>query len=158
MKNTLLIVAILCSSAALSQDDSSMVRYFNPSSLAKPNGYSHAVAVDLGNATMVILSGQVALDSEGRLVGEGDIGKQTEQVFLNIKGIINHAGGTMNDIVKLSYFMLDVSGVQKVRDVRDKFINVKTPPVSTLVQVSGLFRKDMLIEIEATVIIPKQKQ
>lgn len=80
--------------------------------------------------------------------------KQTEQVFRDIKNCVANAGGTMDNIVKLSYFTLDVSQIQKVRDVRDKFINITKPPASTLVQVSKLFREDILIEIEATAIIP----
>jgi 2-iminobutanoate/2-iminopropanoate deaminase len=60
----------------------------------------------------------------------------------------------MEDVVKLSYFLLDVSQIQKVRDTRDRFINTAKPPASTLVQVGKLFRDDILIEVEATAIIP----
>jgi 2-iminobutanoate/2-iminopropanoate deaminase len=63
----------------------------------------------------------------------------------------------MNDIVKLSYYLKDVSKIQQVRAIRDMYINTQTPPASTLVEVSKLFRDDMLIEIEATAVIPKKK-
>ena len=62
----------------------------------------------------------------------------------------------MDNIVKISIYMLDVSQIQTVRDIRNKFINLKNPPASTLVQVGKLFRDDILIEIEATAIIPKK--
>ena len=61
----------------------------------------------------------------------------------------------MDHLVKLNYFVLDGNEIQPIRDVRDKYINTKTPPASTLVKVSGLFREDILIEIEATFVIPK---
>jgi 2-iminobutanoate/2-iminopropanoate deaminase len=111
--------------------------------------------VDLGKSKMLVLSGQVALDVNGKLVGKGDVAKQTEQVFTNIKHIVEGAGGTMKDVIKLTYYIKDVSKIQAVRDVRDKYINTKTPPASTLVEVSKLFRDDILIEIEATQLFQK---
>ena len=131
------------------------VQLINPATIAAPRGYSHAAVVDLGNCKMVILSGQVALDPKGNLVGANDIVKQTEQVFKNIKSIVEAAGGNMNHLVKLGYFTTDVSQIQGIRTIRDQFINTKTPPASTLVQVNKLYREDVLIEIEATAIIPK---
>lgn len=139
---------------SFSQQDTSLVKLINPPSLSTPRGYSHVAEINLGNCTMLIISGQVALDEKGNLVGKDDMAKQAEQVFKNIKNCVANAGGTMDNIVKLSYFILDVSQIQKVRDVRDKFINTTKPPASTLVQVSKLFREDILIEIEATAIIP----
>jgi len=104
---------------------------------------------------MVILSGQVSLDQSGNLVGKDDVGKQAEQIFTNIKNAISEIGGNMNHVVKLSYYLTDVSKIQLVRNVRDKYINTQNPPASTLVQISKLYREDILIEIEATAIIPK---
>jgi 2-iminobutanoate/2-iminopropanoate deaminase len=119
-----------------------------------PAGYSQAAVVNLGTAKMVIMSGQIALDKQGNLVGKDDLEKQTEQAFKNIKSIVEAAGGTMDNIVKLNYFIKDASKVKLVRAVRDQFVNTKTPPASTLVEVSRLFREDLLIEIEATAVIP----
>lgn len=145
---------LLASLYGFSQQDTSLVKLINPSIVHSPKGYSHVAEINLGNCTMLIISGQVALDEKGNLVGKDDMGKQAEQVFKNIKNCVTNTGGTMDNIVKLSYFTLDVSQIQKVRDVRDKFINTAKPPASTLVQVSKLFREDILIEIEATAIIP----
>lgn len=133
-----------------------VVTFKNPGGLSTPKGYSHVAEVDLGKSKMLVLSGQVALDVNGKLVGKGDVAKQTEQVFTNIKHIVEGAGGTMKDVIKLTYYIKDVSKIQAVRDVRDKYINTKTPPASTLVEVSKLFRDDILIEIEATAIVPKK--
>jgi enamine deaminase RidA (YjgF/YER057c/UK114 family) len=53
--------------------------------VSAPHGYSHAIKIDLGNCKMLIISGQVAIDNKGNVIGKGDFGKQTEQVFQNIK-------------------------------------------------------------------------
>jgi enamine deaminase RidA (YjgF/YER057c/UK114 family) len=105
---------------------------------------------------MLLISGQVALDGQGNLVGRDDLSKQTEQVFRNLKQLVEASGGTMQQVAKLSYFMLDISQIQTVREVRNRYLNTAAPPASTAVQVSKLFRDDLLIEIEATVIIPKK--
>ncbi len=156
MKKILLISFLLGALTGFSQTDSSMVKFKNPSSVATPKGYSHAAIIDLGNCHMIVLSGQVPLDSKGSLVGKDDVTKQTEQVFLNIRNIITELGGSMDNVIKLEFYMVDASGIQTVRDIRDKFINTKNPPTSTLVEVRKLFRNDILIEIGATAIIPKK--
>lgn len=143
-------------SSGRAQTPSNPVQFINPPSVAAPHGYSHAAVIDLGSSKMVILSGQVPLDQQGNLVGAGDLGRQAEQAFQNIRNIVVAAGGTMDNVVKLGFFVADMSKLQALRDVRDKFINTKNPPTSTLVQVSKLYREDVLIEIEATAIIPKK--
>jgi len=149
-------LALLLSLRSFSQTNS-IVSFKNPSSVSTPKGYSHAAVIDLGNCHMILLSGQVPLDSKGNLVGKDDFAKQTEQVFVNIKNSITELGGSMDNIVKLGYFITDASQVQTIRNIRDKYINTQQPPASTLVQVSKLYREDVFIEIEATVIIPKKQ-
>ncbi|WP_199756952.1 RidA family protein [Pedobacter sp. KBW06] len=154
--NKLLFTFLLFFPIAMNaQQKSNPVKFFNSPAVAPPKGYSQAVEIDLGNSRMILLSGQVPLDVKGNLVGNGDVSKQTEQIFENIKKIIAEAGGTMNDLVKIAIYMTDISQVQKFRDVRDQYINLKQPPTSTLVEVTKLFREDVHIEIEATAIIKK---
>ncbi len=154
MKFTLpLLLVLFIASRTFSQGSLKLV---NANAVATPKGYSHAAQIDLGNATMLLIAGQVPLDKQGNLVGKDDMSKQTEQVFTNIKNIIEEAGGNMNHLAKISIFIRDVSKIQAVRDVRDKFVNTNTPPASTLVEVSKLYRDDVLIEIEATAVIPKK--
>lgn len=136
--------------------DTAIVNFKNPASVATPKGYSHTAIIDLGSCQMIVLSGQVPLDNNGNLVGQGDFEKQSEQVLLNIKNILSELGAAMEDIIRLGIYTTDISQMQAFRDVRDKFINLKTPPTSTLVQVSKLFRAEVLIEVEATAIIPKR--
>ena len=155
MKKTILFQFIFFPVLGFSQADTSIIKFLNPSAVSVPQGYSHAVQIDLGNCTMLLISGQVALDKDGNLVGKGDLAKQTEQVFTNIKSIIEDAGGKMNNLVKTGIYLTDASQIQIFRRTRDKFINLKNPPVSTLVLVIKLFWEYVLIEIEATAIIPK---
>lgn len=156
MKNILLITALLLAMNASSQTKNDIVQLVNPAGVAIPKGYSQAAVIDLGNCTMVIMSGQVPLDKNGQLVGKGDMVQQAEQVFRNIKGIVEGMGGTMNDIVKLNYLVTDLTQLPYVRNVRDQYINSQKPPASTLAQVTKLYRDDVLIEVEATAVIAKK--
>ena len=156
IKPALIVFFVLFTVPAFAQSGSGIVTFRNPASVAAAKGYSHAAEVDLGNCKMLIISGQVALDKQGNLVGKNDLAKQTEQVFLNIRNIVSESGGTMDNVVKLGFYLTNVSQIQAVRDIRNKFINMQAPPASTLVEVSRLFREDILIEIEATAIIPKK--
>ncbi|HMG08065.1 MAG TPA: RidA family protein [Mucilaginibacter sp.] len=157
MKKHLYLILLCISSACFAQSSPPDVAFINPPSVSTAKGYSQAVTIDLGKSIMVSLSGQVALDKVGNLVGKGDLTLQVQQVFTNIKSIVESAGGSMNDVIKLNYYMLDVSQVQVIRNIRDKFVNVSHPPASTLVQVSKLFRDDILVEIEATAVIRKKQ-
>jgi 2-iminobutanoate/2-iminopropanoate deaminase len=155
-KKWLLAVGLFLSCQVFSQTNSPLVSFRNPNTVSAPTGYSHVAEIDLGNCTMLLISGQVALDANGTLIGKNDLAKQTEQVFINIKNILLASGGNMEHLVKTGIFMRDASQILLFRDIRNKFINPKNPPASTLVEVSRLFREDILIEIEATAIIPKK--
>ena len=157
MKKIFFFFLLCISLKGFSQSDkSSIIQYRNPSSVVPVKGYSHSVEIDLGNCKMIILSGQIALDKNGNLVGKGNVAEQAEQVFVNIKNIVAASGGTMDDVIKINIYMIDISQAQVMRNVRNKFINLVKPPTSILMQVSKLVRDDILIEIEATAIIPKK--
>src|SRR5215475_9233941 len=126
--------------------------FINPERLIAPGQavYSHVAKVNRGR--IVYISGQVPSDASGRVIGEGDFEAQVEQVFSNLKIAVEAAGGVMADIVKLNYFIaaeVDQADVQKMRPVRDRYLNVAQPPASTLVAISRLMRPEWLIEIEA---------
>jgi enamine deaminase RidA (YjgF/YER057c/UK114 family) len=148
--------AFLISLTLCAQQTPDNVQFFNPSGLSTPHGYSHTAVIDLGTCKMVIISGQVPLDKSGNLVGKDDMGIQAGEVFLNIKTVLDELRGSMDDVVKLGIYVTDMGQLQAIRSARDKYINVNNPPASTLVQVGRLFRPDVLIEVEATAIIPKR--
>lgn len=130
---------------------SQMIRFVNPPTLPHPFGYSHVAEV-LGGKT-IYLSGQVALDHSGNLIGPGDLRAQAQQVFVNLKAALEAIGTDFTAVVKLTYFLLDISQIQSVREVRDQFVNIQQPPASSAVEVRRLFRDDLLIEIEAIAVV-----
>jgi reactive intermediate/imine deaminase len=127
-------------------------QFLNPDTLPKSVGYSQIAKVS-GGQTLYI-AGQIGLDASGQLVGPGDLAAQTLQTFRNIEAALSACGATFHNVVKLSYFMLDISQIAVVRAIRDQFVNVENPPASTAVEVRRLFRDDILIEIEAIAVIP----
>ena len=125
-------------------------RFLSPDTLAPPFGYSHVVDAPAGR--IVYVSGQVPLDATGNLVGEGDFGAQVRQVFENLAAALAAADVSWNDVVKLNYFVRDIDQVAALRAIRDEYVNTEQPPASTLVEVSRLFRDDVLVEIEAVAV------
>ena len=127
--------------------------FLNPDGVAKSPYYTHAVAVEGGKT--IYISGQVALNAEGQIVGKGDLRAQTVQVFENLKLVLQAAGAGFGDIVKLNTYVVNLKpeGVAAIREVRTKYLPTTNPPASTLVGVLALFREDVLIEIEAVAVI-----
>ncbi len=128
-----------------------MQHHIRPAGSPPTNGYSHAVA--FAGAT-VMVSGQVPLDADGKLVGADDALEQTRQVFWNITAALAAAGAQMSDVVKLTVFLTDLADLPAFRSARDEFIDVSRPPASSLVQVSGLVSPDFRVEIEAVAALP----
>jgi len=122
-------------------------RFVNPPGIAAPRGYTHVVDVPAGR--MVYIAGQVAFDAQGNLVGKGDTRAQTEQVFKNLQIALESAGCTFADVVKLNWYVRDVSQVATFREVREQFLGSGPRPASTLVQIQSLVRDDLLLEVEA---------
>jgi enamine deaminase RidA (YjgF/YER057c/UK114 family) len=132
-------------------------RLFNPETMAKPAaGYSQVAEVTGGKT--VYISGQVALDRDGNLVGKDDFRAQVQQVFENLKAAVEAAGGNFHNVVKLNFYCsdtVDSSQIQLAREVRDKYVNPGHPPTSTLVVVKRLVRPEWLIEVEAVAVVGK---
>jgi 2-iminobutanoate/2-iminopropanoate deaminase len=134
------------------QKNVEMIQFKNTESVFQIKGLSQVVEVPLGTSKMLILSGQVPVNQKGEVVGT-DIKTQTQQVFQNIRAVLEHCGASLNDIVKLGIFTTDISKIAEFREVRDQFINTRNPPASSLLEVKGLFRKDVFIEVEVTAIV-----
>src|SRR6201987_1943021 len=106
--------------------------------------------------TTIYIAGQVSTDASGKLIGEGNIEAQAEQVFKNLKAAVEAAGGTMADIGKMNvYLVAEVAPeeVPKIRGVLERYVNTPHPPASTLIVVSRLARPGWLIEIEGIAVI-----
>ena len=115
-------------------------------------GFAHAVTAA---GKLAFVSGQVALDADGQLVGPGDLAAQTAQALRNLHRILGALRADWPDVVRFTWYVLDASSVQVIRDVRDEFIRPslgdRPNPASTLVQVAALFRPEFLIEVDAVV-------
>src|SRR5258706_576361 len=107
---------------------SSRLTVHTAASVRTPPGYSHAVQA----AGLIFVSGQVALDGEGSVVGVGDVGEQARQAFRNLGAVLEAAGCSFADVLKLTYFIRDVEAVGLVRTARDEFVDTGNPPASTL--------------------------
>jgi reactive intermediate/imine deaminase len=129
------------------------IRFINPTTMAKPTGYTHVVEVSSGRT--IYIAGQVALDRSGNVVGKGDFRAQTQQVFENLKAALEAAGASFNDVIKLNNYVVDMTQIQALREVRNKYINTEKPPASTAVEVRRLAREEFLIEIEAIAVVPQ---
>ncbi len=123
----------------------------NPSGVHKPvSHYSHAVKV----GDLVWITGQIAIDKDGNVVGKGDCVAQTHQVYQNLRIVLNGIGSGMDKIVKLNTYVVNVEDVEKIRDIKSQYIE-KDPPASTLVVVKALAYPDLLIEMEAVAVADK---
>jgi enamine deaminase RidA (YjgF/YER057c/UK114 family) len=126
----------------------------NPPTLAKPVGYSHGFEVQGGKT--LYMAGQVATDKAGAVVGKGDLVAQFRQVCENLKALVMVRGGQMNDIVKLTMYVLSKADYKaKAQDIglvyREYF--GRHYPAMTLVEVKGLYDDDCAIEIEGVAVI-----
>ena len=121
-----------------------------PEGVAAGRGYSQVV---VGRGRLVVVSGQVAQDEQGELVGAGDAAVQARQVFENLRRCLAEAGAGFDDVVKLGLFVLDVAHLPAVRAARDAVIDTTRPPASTAVQVAALFAPGYLIEAEAWALV-----
>ncbi|MBH5337719.1 RidA family protein [Streptomyces pactum] len=126
-----------------------------PAGVAPGNGYSHVV---WGTGRLVAVSGQIALDEQGRLVGEGDPDAQARQVFENLRRCLAAAGATFADVVKLTYFVTDMAFLPAVRRARDEVIDTARPPAGSAVQVAALVRPELLLEVEALAITAEDRR
>jgi reactive intermediate/imine deaminase len=126
----------------------------NPDTVAAPMGtYSQAVRVETGDAVWIHVSGQIAIDLEGNLVGPGDVRAQTRQVFENLRAILAANGATFADVVKIGTFLTTLEDLAGMREVRSEYLTAD-PPASTAVQVVALVVPDALIEIDLVAVVP----
>lgn len=128
-----------------------MAEGFNAPGVVKPFGVFSSAAWQPPGRVLNI-SGHVAQDEDGALVGAGDIAAQTRQVLENIRRVLASVGGAMDDIAKVTVYVTDMAGLAEIHRVRAEFFRPPYP-ASTLVQVAALVRPEYLIEIEAVAVI-----
>jgi 2-iminobutanoate/2-iminopropanoate deaminase len=124
----------------------------SPSLPAPMRGGAFSSGVEAPSGRTVYVSGQVSMDAEGNVVGEGDIKAQTEAVLEHVKTVVEEAGGGMEDIVKLTVFITDMGLYDEIHEVRRRYFR-EPFPASSMVEVSALIDPRLLIEIEAVAVV-----
>ena len=129
----------------------------NPPTLPAPRGYNHGILVTGGR--LLFLAGQDGSDAEGNIVAPGDLVAQFEQVLRNLQAVVEEAGGSMQDIVKLNIFVRDrddyVAKLKPLGEVFRKYFGGHYPAMA-LFEVSGFFREETLVELEGFAVIPEK--
>lgn len=110
--------------------------------------YHHYIRVDEPKS-LIFLSGQLARDAEGNLVGAGDMAEQTRQCIRNMRTVLEAAGGTLEDIVALVVYTTDIRQFKEIVAARQEFF-VARLPTSTIVEVNHLADPGLMIEFQAT--------
>ena len=132
-----------------------MADSFNTPGVVEPFG-AFASAAWQPEGRVLYISGHVSQDADGATIGKGSMEAQTRQALENIRDVLAHAGGTMDDVAKVTVYVTDVSEIATTHKVRYEFFRPPYP-ASTLVQVAQLIDPDWLIEIEAIAVIPADR-
>jgi enamine deaminase RidA (YjgF/YER057c/UK114 family) len=111
-------------------------------------GYSHAAKA----GDTLYIAGQVAQDVDGNLVGKGDFESQVRQVYINLTNIMEEAGGSLNNIVKMTTFLTHYNYIETYRNVRNEYFSEPCPP-NTLLIIESLALPDFMIEVEAIAVL-----
>lgn len=139
------IVLLLAAASASAQ----VIERSNPEGMTQPTAYSHLVKYD----NLMFIAGQVALDGDGNVVGEGDMAAQFRQVLENLKTVLASEGADFSNVVKINIFTTDVDSLREHIAIRSEYFG-DFAPASTLVQIERLARPVFLLEIEAIAIRP----
>ena len=119
----------------------------NPWTWQDPYGFAQAWKVS-GAQSLIFVSGQASISPEGRVLHEGDIRAQVRLAFENLRTVLEKAGASLDDVVKLGAFLVDREHVPPYVEVHSEFFAGRKP-AQTLVQVASLALPGMLAEVEA---------
>jgi enamine deaminase RidA (YjgF/YER057c/UK114 family) len=129
----------------------------NPPSLPRPSGYSNGILTEGGR--VLFLAGQTGMGPEGNIASPGDLVAQFAQALFNLRVVVEAAGGTMTDLVKLTLYVTDKVAYQaNLRPIGEAYRSFfgRYYPAMTLVEVKGLFDDDALVEIEGIAVLEGQ--
>lgn len=125
----------------------------NPDSLAAPPGYNHGILVDGGKT--LFIAGQDGADADGTIVAPDDLVEQYERTLRNVQAVVQEAGGTMDDIVKLDIYVADrddyVDNLEPLGEVFGEYFDEY--PTMGLFEVNDFFHKEALVELEGIAVI-----
>jgi enamine deaminase RidA (YjgF/YER057c/UK114 family) len=124
------------------------IDFSTPDTLSAPAGYSHVVSLPAAGR-LVWTAGQIPVAADGTAAPAGDWEAQTRLTFQNVGHALAAGGAGWGDVVKLTFYVVDLAGLPTIRAVRDEFVDVRRPPTSSLVKVAGLVLPELLLEVEA---------
>lgn len=116
-----------------------------------PAPYAHVAAA---TGRLVSIAGQIALDEHGALVGPGDHTAQARQVFENLRRCLAAAGADFSHVIKLTWYVTDITAMGAYREVRAGHIPDDRLPTMSAIQVAALIRPDLLLEVDALAVVP----
>lgn len=130
-------------------------RIVNPDGLAPPRGFNHGVLVEDGQ--LLFLAGQTGHGSDGELVA-GDLVGQFEQIMANLAAVVEEAGGSVDDIVKLNIYVADRdeyrANLEPLGAIFGRYVD--DYPALALFEVSDFFEEGVLVEMEGFAVIDSQ--
>lgn len=118
-----------------------------------PGRYSHVARTPLAGGTLLTLSGQVAIDEDGSLIGPDDMTAQATTVFDRIATILAAHGASFDHVINIRSYLTDIGRIAEYGTARRKYLNEAALPTSTTVEVSRLFIPGALLEVEVTAIL-----
>lgn len=124
------------------------VQVIQPNTVHDTTKFSYSHATRMGN--LIFVAGQVAIDQDGNLVGKGDVRAQTEQVFANLKAVLDASGSGLDKVGKVTVFTTKLEYRPIIHEVRSRtFEAIGHLPASTLAVITSLADPEWLVEIEA---------
>jgi 2-iminobutanoate/2-iminopropanoate deaminase len=127
----------------------------NPFKFGAFGHYSQGVKIDLGNKSMVLVAGQLAINEDSSPVAPGDFTKQTHFIFERIRTVLEASGASLDDVVKALIFITDVSKYAEVSAVRNEYFEIARP-ASAVVEISNTVVEGCGVEIEVMAMIDNQ--
>ena len=127
-------------------------RQINPWTWQERFGFAQAWRVD-GAQSIVFAAGQTAVSADGEVLAVGDLEGQTRHAFQNLRTVLHKAGASLDDVVKVTLYLTDISKIRDAARVRDEFIDTARPPVSTAIGVAELALPDLMIEVDAIAVL-----
>ena len=130
---------------------------FNPSGVWQPRGRGFSMGLVQPTGRVIQMTGQVAWDEAERLIGKGDVARQTRQCFANIERLLSAVGGRLEDLVAITTYFTARDQLPLIQAVRQEVLGQEAQPVSTSVMVAGLGHPDFLVELTPVAVIPEAR-
>ena len=131
-----------------------MKRHLNPDQLFNSLQYGFSQLIAARGGTTVYISGQVAWDEKGAIVGRGDLAVQTRKALENVATAVAAAGGTLADVVSMRIYVV-VGYMRDSRAIREALLDFfpTNPPATTWIAVPALANEEFLVEIEPIAVL-----